>query len=61
MDNLPYDNPEQLAYYLLATFKGSSNEEVSKATEVLHRMSKDIVRFADSAMNIVVNDNTDGK
>jgi len=52
---LPYDNPEQLIYYLQATHKGSNTQEVRNATEVLFAMSKDLVRFTNSLMYIIMN------
>lgn len=57
MNPLPYDDLETLGKYLYATYKGST-EEVKSATTVLFNMSKDIARFAESLLRIVVSENT---
>lgn len=60
-DALPYNNPEQLIYYLRTTHKGTNNQEIKNATEVLYAMSKDIVRFTDSLMYLIMNNENNGR
>ncbi len=60
-DALPYNNAEQLIYYLRTTHKGTNTEEIRNATEVLYAMSKDLVRFTDSLMYLIMNNENNGK
>jgi len=52
MDSLPYDNLEQLALVLKATYMGT-DEERKIATEVLTTMGKDPIRFIDAMVNFI--------
>ena len=52
MDSLPYENLEQLALVLKATYRGTEQEK-NIATEVLTTMGKDPIRFIDAMVSFV--------
>ena len=52
MESLPYDNLEQLALVLKATYMGTEHER-KIPTEVLTTMGKDPIRFIDAMVNFI--------
>jgi len=55
MQNLPYDNIEELALTCQAIFKGDQLT-IEKAQNTLFEMSKDPVRFTDSMIRIIIDE-----
>jgi len=60
LDHLPYNDLETLASILYYSFNGQ-DFEVKQATSTLNEMNKDLCRFADSLMKIVITDNSESK
>lgn len=55
MNQLPYDDLNQLTVYIKATYSGNQ-EQQEKATEILHEMGKDQVRFVDTMLSLIASD-----
>lgn len=59
MDQLPYDNLDQLGMFLHATSAGTDNQTIQKANEVITKMAQDPKRFIVSIMNIITSEKSD--
>jgi len=53
--SLPYDNIEELAVLLQASFSGN-NETIKQSQTVFGQMSQDPIRFLDSLMKIITSE-----
>lgn len=60
MNQLPYDNLDQLAEVLQTVFTGN-NTTIQQANDVLMQMAVDPQRFIDAMMNIITSEKSDRK
>lgn len=60
MNQLPYDNLDNLADVLQTVFSGNTTT-IAQANDILMQMSKDPTRFIDSMMRIITSEKNDRK